>query len=68
MAEPKQPTPGQIGWTIYITVADLDEGVRRAEERGGKVRVPPRGAGTGRYCVIEDPAGAVPALFEPAAL
>ena len=54
-------------WMIYINVPDLDESVRRAEESGGKVRVPARNAGAGRYCVIEDPAGAVAALFEPAA-
>ena len=35
---------------------------------GEGVPIVPRGAGTGRYCVIEDPAGAVAALFEPAAL
>jgi hypothetical protein len=52
-------------WMIYITVPDLDESVRRAVERGGKVRVPTRSAGAGRYAVIEDPAGAVAALFEP---
>jgi predicted enzyme related to lactoylglutathione lyase len=54
-------------WTIYITVRDLEESVRRVTERGGKVRVPARNMEAGRYCVIEDPAGAVAALFEPSA-
>jgi predicted enzyme related to lactoylglutathione lyase len=53
-------------WIIYITVDDLDESVRRCCELGGKVRVPMRSSGgAGRFCVIEDPAGAVAALFEP---
>lgn len=51
---------------IYITVRDLDESGRRAEERGGKVRVTTRNTEAGRYSVIEDPAGAMAALFEPA--
>jgi predicted enzyme related to lactoylglutathione lyase len=53
-------------WLIYITVADLDEAMRRCQERGGKVRVPAKDmGGQGRYAIIEDPAGAVAALFEP---
>jgi uncharacterized protein len=56
-------------WIIYINVDDLDESVRRCAELGGKLRVPVRSMGpSGRYCVIEDPAGAVAALFEPAQL
>ncbi len=53
-------------WLIYITVANLDESMRQCVESGGKVRVPPRVTGQARYCVIEDPAGAVAALYEPA--
>ncbi|MBZ5725259.1 MAG: VOC family protein [Acidobacteriia bacterium] len=55
-------------WIIYIVVADLDESLRRSVAGGGKVRGGPRGMGDGaRYCVIEDPAGAVAALYQPAA-
>jgi predicted enzyme related to lactoylglutathione lyase len=32
---------------------------------GGTVLAPPRSYGGGRYCVIEDPAGAVCALYQP---
>jgi hypothetical protein len=54
-------------WMMYIVVADLEESMRICVERGGKIRIPPRGmGGQDRYCVIEDPAGAVAALFEPA--
>ena len=52
-------------WLIYLMVSDLDESVRRCEVRGGKLRRPiATMGGTGRYCVIEDPAGAVSAMFE----
>ncbi len=53
-------------WLVYFTVRDLDESLRRCVERGGKVRVPPKAFGQGRYTVIEDPVGAVVALFQPA--
>jgi predicted enzyme related to lactoylglutathione lyase len=49
-------------------VENLDRSVARVEQQGGKVRQPIRSlGGMGRMCVIEDPAGAVAALFEPAA-
>jgi predicted enzyme related to lactoylglutathione lyase len=52
-------------WMMYITVADLDEAMRRCVDRGGKIRLAARSMGShGRYCVIEDPAGAVAALYE----
>jgi len=55
-------------WLMYIIVEDLDASAARCAEMGGKVIVDQKGMGThGRYCVIEDPAGAVSALFEPAA-
>jgi predicted enzyme related to lactoylglutathione lyase len=54
-------------WMVYITVANLDESIRRLEELGGKLRRAVESMGNmGRFCVIEDPAGAVCALFEPA--
>ena len=52
-------------WIVYITVENLDDSVRRCEELGGKILAGPKGAGGGRYCVIEDPAGAVAALYQP---
>src|SRR5689334_21917788 len=54
-------------WLVYITVDNLEESLQRCESLGGKRRSQIRGGGSmGRYCVIEDPAGAVAALFEPA--
>lgn len=54
-------------WLLYIAVEDLDEAMARCRELGGKVVAGPKGmAGQGRYCVIQDPAGAVAALYEKA--
>lgn len=53
-------------WLMYITVANLDDSVRRCTELGGRILRPPTDMGDhGRYSVIQDPAGAVAALFEP---
>ena len=58
-----QGLPAQ--WLIYITVADLDESLKQATELGGKVLSPIRdGGGGARYAVVQDPAGAVAALFQ----
>jgi hypothetical protein len=52
-------------WLIYIMVADLDESVARCLERGGKLVKPASNYGNqGRYCIIEDPAGAVAGLYQ----
>ena len=53
-------------WLVYITVEDVDASAKRCVELGGKVIAGPKNmGGHGRYCVIEDPAGAVAALFSP---
>lgn len=54
-------------WLVYLTVANLEASIARCVERGGKVRVEPFSMGAwGRTAVIEDPAGAVAALIQPA--
>ena len=51
-------------WLIYITVEDVDASAARCEEMGGSLLSGPKDMGAmGRYCVIQDPAGAVAALF-----
>ena len=53
-------------WLVYITVADVDTSVKDVKALGGKVLIEPKDmGGYGRYSVIEDPAGAVCALFTP---
>ena len=60
---PNANIPAQ--WLIYITVADMEESAH-----GGRLVLFHReqhtcwAAGQGRFVVIEDPAGAVAALFE----
>ena len=62
---PNAGVPAQ--WLIYINVANLDHAIARCEEMGGKVVRPARSMGEyGRLAVIQDPAGAVAGLFEPA--
>ncbi|MEM7034998.1 MAG: VOC family protein [Chloroflexota bacterium] len=50
-------------WLIYIHVADVDQSVARCLELGGKVIDGPRMMGQSRFCVIQDPAGAVVGLL-----
>lgn len=55
--------PGQ--WIIYITVADLAKSLKKCIALGGEALTEPRYTeGQGGYCVIQDPAGAVFALFQ----
>jgi predicted enzyme related to lactoylglutathione lyase len=58
---PNAGMPAQ--WMIYIQVDDLDACVQRCAERGGTVVDGPRELGEHRFCVIQDPAGAVAALI-----
>ena len=49
-----------IGWGVYVTVTDVDQTAGKAEELGGKLLVPPTDIPrVGRFCVIQDPQGAV---------
>jgi len=51
-------------WLIYITVEDVDASAARCQKLGGSILSGPKNMGEmGRYCVIQDPAGAVCALF-----
>jgi uncharacterized protein len=54
-------------WLSYVFVENLDASLRRCTENGGTVLTPVRGEGGSRFCVIQDPAGAVLALMEVAA-
>lgn len=52
-------------WLIYITVPDVPAAVKICLEKGGKVLRDTREMGGGKMAVIQDPAGAVAALFQP---
>jgi uncharacterized protein len=52
-------------WMSYVSVDDLDDAVKRTEELGGKVCVPPTDIpNVGRFCVINDPTGASISLIK----
>lgn len=51
-------------WMSYVAVEDVDERARKVVELGGKVCVPPTDIpNVGRFCVINDPAGAAISLI-----
>ncbi len=52
-------------WMMYITVADAEASVQACAEGGGKIINPIRGAGgESKYAVLQDPAGAVFAVYQ----
>jgi predicted enzyme related to lactoylglutathione lyase len=52
-------------WLVYIIVPDVDAAAARCTELGGRLLAGPKDMGPARYCVIQDPAGAVAALYQP---
>ena len=51
-------------WMSYVAVDDVDASAAKTKELGGKVCVEPMDIpGVGRFCVINDPAGAVISLI-----
>ena len=47
-------------WNLYVTVANVDDSVKRAESLGAKVLAPPFDVmDAGRMAVLQDPTGAV---------
>lgn len=53
-------------WLNYFCVPDIDDRTRKAQSLDAKVHVPPMDIPEiGRFSVIEDPAGAMCALFTP---
>ncbi len=53
-------------WIMYVIVEDIAASARRCEKLGGKILTGPTGSEQQeRICVIQDPAGAVLALYQP---
>ena len=47
-------------WSAYVTVDNVDQTVKQAEELGGRIAVPARDIPeVGRFAVIQDPQGAM---------
>jgi predicted enzyme related to lactoylglutathione lyase len=60
MTIPKEAQGTPPMWGTYVTVDDVDLTARTAEQLGAKILVPPMDIPTvGRFCVIQDPQGAV---------
>lgn len=60
MAIPPDAQGMPPAWGTYVTVADVDATAKKAEQLGGKVLVPPRDIpDVGRFCLIQDPQGAM---------
>ena len=50
-------------WMMYIVVADIETSAKAVTENGGKILKGPTG-GQHNFCVIQDPAGAICALYQ----
>jgi predicted enzyme related to lactoylglutathione lyase len=53
-------------WLLYVAVQDVAASAKRCVEKGGKVVTGPRDMGGAPMCVVQDPAGAMIALYEVA--
>ncbi|MBK9054416.1 MAG: VOC family protein [Chloroflexi bacterium] len=51
-------------WLMYIVVADVAKSAAACQALGGKRLTEPRPMGAGLFCVIQDPAGAICALYQ----
>jgi predicted enzyme related to lactoylglutathione lyase len=60
MSIPKEAEGMPPRWGTYVTVDDVDLTARTAEQLGAKLCMPPQDIpDVGRFCVIQDPQGAV---------
>lgn len=56
---PQVPPEAPAHWGTYVTVNDVDSVAQKAQELGGRILVPPTDSPDARFCVFEDPQGAV---------
>ena len=62
---PDVPKEVPSHWMAYITVDDVDSLVEKTKELGGQVLAEPQDIPkVGRFCVIQDPTGAVVGLIK----
>lgn len=52
-------------WLMYVIVEDVAASAKKCVELGGKVITGPRDVGGSQFAVIQDPAGAVCAIYQP---
>jgi uncharacterized protein len=66
MTIPKEWGPVPPNWLVYFMVSDVDASTKKAGQLGGNAIVPPMDIPkTGRFSVLQDPQGAVFAIFKP---
>ena len=51
-------------WLMYVIVENVNASAKKCVELGGKVITGPRSHGAARFAVIQDPAGAVCAIYQ----
>lgn len=56
---PQVPVEASPHWGTYVTVNDVDVVAKKAQRLGAKILVPPTDSPDARFCVFEDPQGAV---------
>jgi len=65
MSIPPQAQGTPPNWGVYVTVDDVDATAKKAEKLGGKIIVPATDIpNVGRFCVLQDPQGAVISAIE----
>lgn len=61
---PQVPRGTPPHWGMYVTVKDVDALAKKVPQLGGQVFVQPTDIpGVGRFCVVQDPQGAVLSLI-----
>ena len=56
---PQVPPEAPSHWGTYVTVDDVDAVAQKAQELGAKILVHPTDSPDARFCVFEEPQGAV---------
>ena len=51
-------------WLVYVTVADIAASLDQVQALGGQILSQTRSSSGGHYAVIQDPAGAICALYQ----
>ena len=56
---PQVPAGTPPHWGTYVTVDDVDAIAAKVQQLGGKILVPPMDSPDAKFCVFQDPQGAV---------
>jgi predicted enzyme related to lactoylglutathione lyase len=65
MAMPPNMKGAPSSWLAYFSVTDCDASTKKVGQLGGKVIAPPMDIpNVGRFAIVQDPQGAVFALFK----